>query len=82
MLDKRQQVEEARQVLEQRLAELREAEATAVAENERLDAELVREGKAEVRAGDVAPIDGDVDDRAEASLRRAADDLRDRDRRP
>ena len=66
VVEKRRQVAEAQQVLEQRVAELREAEAAVVAENERLDAALVRE-----EAGDVddAPSAGE-DDRKDDDRRR------------
>jgi hypothetical protein len=75
IIEARNEVEVARQVLEQRLAELREAEAAAVAESERLDAELVREqrpGSGTVTgaaAGVIAPP-LTPEERAAASLRR------------
>ena len=70
-------VEEARQLLEQRLAELQEARAEAVVESERLDVERVRE----TSAGDVEPRLSDDEVRARESLRRADDALAN-DRRP
>ena len=81
ILDKRGEVEEARQVLEQRLAELREAEAAAVAENERLDATLVRERRTETAAGEVVPLVGNEEERARESLRRSDEQLREGARR-
>lgn len=70
VLEKRRQVAEAQQVLEQRVAELREAEAAVVAESERLDAALVREQA------------GDVDDAPAAREDDRPDDDRRRDDRP
>lgn len=80
VLEKRREVTEARQVLEQRLAELREAEAAVVAEDERLDTELVRERRSSVSGGDVEPLSDD-ERRARESLREAEAALRDDRRR-
>ena len=63
----RNEVEEARQVLEQRIAELHEAQAAAVAEQERLDAEVVRERQGSA-AGTLAPPLTE-EERAAATLR-------------
>jgi hypothetical protein len=82
ILEKRGEVEEARQVLEQRLAELREAEAAAIAEDERLDATLVRERRTGTAAGEVVPLVGNEEQRAEESLRRSEERLREGARRP
>ena len=81
ILEKRGEVEEARQVLEQRLAELREAEAAAIAEDERLDATLVRERGTQTSAGEVVPLVGGEEARARESLRRSEEQLREGARR-
>lgn len=63
----RNEVEEARQVLEQRIAELHEAQAAAISERERLDAEVVRERQGSA-AGTLAPPLTE-EERAAATLR-------------
>lgn len=70
--DKERQVEEARQLLEQRLAELQAARAEVTARGERLDVERVREGKTTSAGGEVSPVETE----AEASLRRGDAALR------
>ena len=57
VVEKHRQVEEARQLLEQRIAELRAAQAQVAAGAERLDVEMVRERRTETEAGEVVPLD-------------------------
>ena len=53
VVEKQRQVEEARQLLEQRVAELRAAQAQVAASAERLDVERVRAGATATEAGEV-----------------------------
>ena len=72
VIEKRRQVEEARQLLEQRIAELRAAQAQVAAGAERLDVEMVRERTTETEGGEVVSISGDPETRARESLQRGA----------
>ena len=80
VVEKRRQVEETRQLLEQRMAELRAAQLAVAAGTDRLDAAIARDhGKkvvTGVSAGEVLPVGSDADVRARESLRRTGAALR------
>lgn len=72
--ERRRGVEEARELLEQRVAELRAAEAGAAARAARLDVERVRaaDGRTTTAVGgEVDPLVGDVETRAAETIRRS-----------
>ena len=80
VVEKRRQVEETRQLLEKRMAELRAAQLAVAAGTDRLDAAIARDhGKkvvTGVSAGEVLPVGSDADVRARESLRRTGAALR------
>ena len=80
VVEKRREVEETRQLLEQRLVELRAAQTAVAAGTDRLDAAIAQDhGQKRVTgaaAGEVLPIGNEADARARASLRRSGEALR------
>ena len=80
VVEKRRQVEETRQLLEQRMAELAAAQTAVAAGTDRLDAAIARDHGKKVTtsaaAGEVLPMGNDAELRARESLRRSAAALR------
>jgi hypothetical protein len=80
VVEKRRQVEETRQLLEQRLGELRAAQTAVAAGTDRLDAAIARDhGKKTVTgaaAGEVLPMNDDAEVRARESLARSGAAIR------
>jgi hypothetical protein len=80
VVEKRRQVEETRQLLEQRLAELAAAQTAVAAGTDRLDAAIARDHGKRVTtgaaAGEVLPMGNEAEVRARESLRRGDAALR------